>query len=178
MTDRGDHILLVGYRATGKSAVGRLLAEALGMSCVDMDRVIVEEANCSISRIVENHGWPYFRGLETNLLIRLSQGTEFVIATGGGVVLDPENRKLMRKMGQVIWLQADIDIIVQRLRQDTVSAEQRPAFSDQSMSDETAAVLKERTPLYESVSDVTVDTSLKGIGECVDEIVRIVHKRI
>lgn len=176
MTGRGDNILLVGYRGTGKSSVGRLLAEALGMSFVDMDQVIVEEEGSSISRIVENHGWPYFRGLEKNLLVRLAGGAGWVIATGGGVVLDPENRLLMKKMGRVIWLKADVDIIVQRLLQDAVTAEQRPAFSDHNLRDETAAVLHVRTPVYEGVSDAAVDTSTRSIGECVDEIVRLIHK--
>jgi shikimate kinase len=177
MTGWGDHILLVGYRGTGKSSVGRLLAEALQMSFVDMDQVIVEEAGCTISKMVENHGWPCFRGREKKLLLRLSQGTGLVIATGGGVVLDEENRLLMKKMGQVIWLKADIDTIVQRLQQDVISAEQRPAFSEKSLRDETETVLCERTPLYDSVSDMSIETSGRNIRECVDEIMRIVHKR-
>jgi len=177
MTDPGGNILLVGYRGTGKSTLGRRLADVLGMNFIDMDRILIEEARCSISRIVEEHGWPHFRELEKKLLLRLAQGTGQVIATGGGVVLDAENRTLLSIMGIVICLKADPDAIVARLNQDTEGSAQRPPFSDRNLWEETTAVLKERTPLYEGVSEIVLDTSILDMGECVDEIVRIVHMK-
>lgn len=175
MADREENILLVGYRGTGKSTLGKHLAAVLDMAFVDMDRLIIEEAGCSISSMVKKHGWPHFRELEKKILVRLSQGTGQVIATGGGAVLDAENRMLLRKMGSVVWLKADPDRIVERLKQDTESAAQRPAFSDRDLLEETKAVLKERTPIYASISEITVDTSTRDIRECIDEIVRIIH---
>lgn len=175
MVEQCGNILLVGYRGTGKTTLGRHLAQILGMTFIDMDRVIIEEAGCSISRIVEEHGWPHFREREKRLLLRLAQGTGQVIATGGGVVLYAENRALLSKMGPVIWLKADPDTIVERLKQDTAGMVQRPAFSDRTLREETEAMLQARTPLYASISNIAVDTSARDIRECVDEIVRIIH---
>ncbi|NLN60940.1 MAG: shikimate kinase [Deltaproteobacteria bacterium] len=179
MTDRedkrGDNILLVGYRGTGKSTLGKRLADVSGMPFIDMDQTIVEEKGSSISEIVEDHGWSFFRTLEKNLLIRLSKGKGQVIATGGGVVLNAKNRTLLREMGRVVWLQSDPEKIVTRLTQDKTRIEQRPALSDLDLWKETNLILQERSPLYENVHDIAVNTSESTVGECVDEIIRILH---
>jgi len=172
------NILLVGYRGTGKSSVGKRLAGVLGMGFLDMDRLIAEEEGFSIARIVQEKGWPYFRMQEKQLLQRLSCNSGQVIATGGGVILDQENRSLLKKMGVVIWLTADIDVTVERLKTDPIGAEQRPTFSEMDLHEETGLILKERMPLYEEVSDFTLDTSDLSIGETVDEIVGIIHKEM
>jgi len=177
MTDPGGNILLVGYRGTGKSTLGKRLADVLAMNFVDMDRILIQDAGCSISRIVEEHGWPHFRELEKKLLLRLAQAKGQVIATGGGVVLDAENRTLLLQMGIVIWLKANPDAIMKRLQQDKEGSAQRPPFSDRNLWEETTAALKERMPLYKGVSEVELDTSNLDIAECVDEIVRIVHTK-
>jgi len=176
MDPQKRNILLVGYRGTGKSSVGKRLAEVLGMGFLDMDHLIAEEEGFSIARIVQEKGWPYFRRKEKQLLQRLSCNSGQVIATGGGVILDPENRSLLRRMGFVIWLTADIDVMVARLKTDPVGAEQRPTFSEMDLREETGLILKERMPLYEEVSDFSLDTSDLSIGETVDEIVGIIHK--
>jgi shikimate kinase len=172
---RGDNILLVGYRGTGKSTLGKRLADVSGMPFIDMDQTIVEEKGSSISEIVEDHGWSFFRTLEKNLLIRLSKGKGQVIATGGGVVLNAKNRTLLREMGRVVWLQSDPEKIVTRLTQDKTRKEQRPALSDLDLWKETNLILQERSPLYENVHDIAVNTSESTVGECVDEIIRILH---
>ncbi len=170
------NIVLVGYRGTGKSSVGKRLADVLGMVFVDMDQVLVIEAGCDITRIVRERGWAYFRGLEKDLLARLSRQTGQVVATGGGVVLDEKNRTLIQGMGRVIWLKAEVDEIVLRLTRDTEGAVQRPAFSDHDLRDETIAILKDRSPFYARVSDSCLNTSSMTVGECVDEILCILHK--
>jgi len=178
MNFHSGNILLIGYRGTGKSSVGKKLAGVLGMDFLDMDRLLVEEEGFTIARIVQEKGWPYFRQQEKHLLQRLSRNRGQVIATGGGVVLDPENRLLLKKMGLVIWLTADIDVMVERLKQDPAGAEQRPAFSERDLREETGLILQERIPLYEEVSDFTLDTSNLSIGETVDEIVGIIHQEM
>ena len=79
-------------------------------------------------------------------------------------------------MGIVVWLKAEINVIVERLKGDGEGARQRPAFSDLDLREETEIVLRERIPLYESISDLSLDTTVLTIGESVDEIVRIIHK--
>ncbi|MCU0581387.1 MAG: shikimate kinase [Syntrophales bacterium] len=177
MTEPVGNILLVGYRGTGKSTLGKRLADVLEMNFIDMDRIMIKDAGCCISRIVEEHGWPHFRELEKILLLRLAQAKGQVIATGGGVVLDAENRTLLSKMGIVIWLKADPNTILKRLHQDKEGSAQRPPLSDKNLWEETTAALQERTPLYKDVSEVELDTSNLNIAECVDEIVRIVHTK-
>jgi shikimate kinase len=100
------NLYLVGYRCTGKTSVGRLLAEALVWTFVDMDHELVAEAGIPIEDIVDSQGWEYFREREGQLLERLSLATKQVISTGGGVVTVPENIAMMRGSGKVVWLHA------------------------------------------------------------------------
>ena len=96
---RGSNIILAGFMGTGKTAVGKMLAEKLHRSFVDMDALIEEQAGKSITRIFAEHGEPHFRAIETELVKKLSQQKEQVIAAGGGIVLNPENIRNFSQSG-------------------------------------------------------------------------------
>lgn len=112
------NLILVGYRCCGKTSVGKLLADLLSYDFVDTDICIESECRSSIDELVADKGWPYFRQKETQTLAQVLQGNNQVIATGGGMVLAPENRALMKTRGFVIWLAADGSTIVRRLEAD------------------------------------------------------------
>lgn len=164
------NLVLIGYRATGKTAVGARLAEALGYPFVDLDEVLVQEAGESILDIVARDGWPEFRRREKALVARFRHTGGQVLATGGGVVLDPENVAVLRENGIIIWLTADAETIQARLAQDQPTDANRPSLTGGGTIIEVAAVLKERYPLYQAAAQITVDTTHRGAAEVAEAI--------
>ena len=148
------NIVLIGYRGTGKSEVGRRVAARLGMTYVGMDARIVEAAGLSIPEIVAQSGWPAFRDLESAVARELAHGDNQVIDTGGGVIERPENIAALRVNATIIWLQASVATIVARICTDT----QRPSLTGKSFTEEVAEVLDRRTPLYRAAADRSIDT--------------------
>jgi shikimate kinase len=151
-------IILVGFRATGKSSVGRLLAKHLGVAFLDMDQVLTSRHG-EISQVVAEHGWDTFRAREKALLAELIKTKEGVIATGGGAVLHRELWPAMRETGLVVWLTSTLELICQRLTFDPVSGSQRPSLTGRDIREETAAVLAEREPLYRAAAHLEVDSN-------------------
>ena len=111
-------VILIGYRAAGKTTVGKLLAMLLKVPFYDSDSVVEEIVNSPVRNIVAHHGWEYFRKKETEAIQLLSEKGDCVIATGGGVVLNAENVKLLKQMGVIAWLNAPIKDIIDRLNED------------------------------------------------------------
>ena len=147
----GRSLYLVGMMGSGKTSTGRPLAEHLGYGFVDADAVIEQAAGCSIPEIFERDGEAGFRSLESQVLSAISQRHSLVVATGGGVVTQPENWGLLHS-GIVIWLDVVPDQLLQRLNADSTV---RPLL--QTANPETAlnALLNERRPLY-AEADLTV----------------------
>lgn len=164
------NFVLIGYRCTGKTSVGKRLAQRLGLAFYDSDTLILEETGHTVQEIVETGGWPAFRAEEKRIVARLALQDNCVIALGGGAVLDPENVSVMRVNGRIVWLAADIQTIVARLAHDGVSPAQRPPLKGTDSLRETTLILEERTPIYEAAADLTVDTSHRALDEVVEEI--------
>ncbi|MHC1745448.1 MAG: shikimate kinase [Syntrophobacteraceae bacterium] len=162
-----NKIALVGFRATGKSLIGKRLAESLGWSFVDMDDRLVESFGETIQSWVSRHGWDAFRDREAELLARLGEGERLVVATGGGAVLRPTNRKTLTEHFHVVWLRARKSTILARLSQDPRTAEYRPPLTGLSREAEIETLLAERKPLYETVADLVLDTDDKRPDELV-----------
>ncbi len=158
-------LYLIGYRCTGKTTVGRELARRLGWDFADTDAVLVENFGMSIAEWVEARGWARFRAAEREVLARISRAPGvaaprpgIVVATGGGVILDPENLRRMRETGRTVWLRATPETIRQRMAGDAVTEAQRPPLTGGAADDEIDRVLAERTPRYAEAADLTVDT--------------------
>ncbi|MCF8112685.1 MAG: shikimate kinase [Desulfotignum sp.] len=151
--------ILIGYRCCGKSSVGKYLADILSCDFVDTDKYIELQCAASIEKLVAEKGWTYFRQIETKILEQIIHKENQVIATGGGMVLAPKNRSLINAFGFVVWLTADVNTIVRRMTADLQTRASRPRFTTRSLFDETCGTLAQRTPLYEKLADMTVDTT-------------------
>ena len=166
----GDNIILVGYMGSGKSTIGQELAKERGMRFLDTDAMIEEAEDCSIREIFEERGEKEFRDLETEYVRKLSTtAVHTVIATGGGIILRKENRELLRKTGQVIWLMASPEETLNRVKADTG----RPLLDSASlteMEEKIRTMLRERGAAYEAASDRRIDTDGRSIREILDLI--------
>lgn len=164
------NIVLIGYRGTGKSAVGQILAERLGRSLVNMDAEIVRQAGMSIPRIVELHGWDHFRDLETAEARKLAGLDKLVVDCGGGVIEREENVSILQQNARVFWLKASVATIVSRIEGDT----QRPALTaGKSFTEEVAEVLERRTPKYRNAAHFTIDTDLFPPKQIAEQIIAL-----
>jgi shikimate kinase len=147
------NIVLVGFMGTGKTTVGRLLAEQTGMPLVDMDSLIEKRAEKTINEIFAEDGEPHFRNLERELVCELSAKEGQIISTGGGIVLNPDNIADFEKTGLVICLLADVESVLDRVRHDTT----RPLLAGDKEAN-IIRLLETRNPLYEAITH-TIDTS-------------------
>jgi shikimate kinase len=152
------NIYLIGYRCSGKTTLGRALARRLEWEFVDMDDRLVAEAGQSITRMVAEKGWPYFRDLERALLERLATQNEMVVGTGGGIILEPANVATMRARGKVVWLQCRSDTVLRLIQRDPRSEQMRPALTDKGLREEIESTLQEREPLYRAAAHATIAT--------------------
>jgi shikimate kinase len=149
------NIVLIGYRGTGKSVVGEIVAERLGRECVSMDAEIVDRAGMLVPAIVEKEGWPGFRDRETRVARDLAGRDNIVIDCGGGVIERPENIDALGANGRIFWLKASAAVVVERIQDDT----QRPALVEgRTFTDEVTEVLERRTPMYRNASDWEIET--------------------
>lgn len=149
------NIVLIGYRGTGKSVVGSILAKRLGMKCIGMDAEIVKKAGMSIPDIVEKHGWPKFRDIESELTRELSGLENVIIDTGGGIIERPENIEALRNNAVIFWLKASVDVVVSRIADGT----ERPALTEgKTFTEEVAEILERRIPKYQDASQHEIDT--------------------
>ena len=147
----GRSLYLVGMMGSGKTSTGRPLAERLGYGFVDADAVIEQAAGCSIPDIFERDGEAGFRSLESQVLSAISQRHSLVVATGGGVVTQPENWGLLHS-GIVIWLDVVPDQLLHRLNADSTV---RPLLQTTDPEASLNTLLNERRPLY-GEADLTV----------------------
>lgn len=164
------NLVLIGYRGTGKSAVGRVVAERLGMRCISMDAKIVERTGMPIPEFVEKHDWPAFRDVESEIARELSGVDDIVIDSGGGVIERPENIDALGTNGIIVWLRASADVIVSRIEGGT----ERPSLTGaKSFTDEVEEVLERRTPKYSAAARHEIDTDHLTPEQVADEIAEI-----
>jgi shikimate kinase len=164
---RHSNLVLIGYRATGKTSVGARLAEVLHRPFVDLDQVLVREAGRSVADIVAQGGWAEFRRLEKQLVTRYRDARGQVLATGGGVVLDPDNVEALRENGIIIWLIADPAAIQARLAQDQPRDANRPSLTGGDTIREVAEVAEKRAPLYQAAAQISIDTTHRSVAQVV-----------
>jgi len=161
------NIVLIGYRGTGKSTVGKVLAARLGRPVVSTDAEIVRRAGQTVSEIVAQHGWDHFRDLESTVCQDFAARDGLIIDTGGGAVLRPHNVECLKKTGTLFWLTASVATIASRIASDT----QRPSLTGtKSFVEEVEEVLAVRTPKYQEAADHVIQTDNRSINQIVDAI--------
>lgn len=156
-------IYLTGFMGAGKTTIGEKLAEKLQLKVLDTDQQIEKKLNITIKEIFTKYGEDFFRKEETNILKELPVN-DVIITTGGGIVIREENRKWMKKHGQVVLLSADIETIYNRVHTDT----NRPLASKKT-KEELNDLYQTRIAFYEDCS-FSVDTVNKEVTEIVNEI--------
>lgn len=162
MNAKIPNIILTGFRGTGKTSVGRILAAQLQWSFLDTDALLCQRLGAPIADIVARHGWAFFRQAESQLLRELATMQKTVLATGGGAIEHRQEWRELRKCGLVVWLEADLATIRLRLRDDPNSLQQRPSITGHSVQDEIAELLERRRPLYAAGSDLRLATADKS----------------
>lgn len=146
------NIYLIGMMGSGKTTVGELLADKLGLRLVDLDAAVVADAQRTVPEIFSEHGEAYFRELESNVLHDLHRHENLVVSTGGGTPLFERNRHLMDHSGVVIYLERDVEKII-----ETIDAETRPLLK--ANPENVRRIYEERRPDYERAAHATVSNN-------------------
>ena len=148
------NLILVGPMGAGKTSIGRRLAERFGLEFVDADQAIVERTGATINAIFEHVGEAGFREREQATLAQLLSCEGMLVSTGGGAVLDPDNRKLMHERGFVVYLRVSVDAQLKRLGRDRT----RPLLQSGDREQVLRNLSEHREPLYAEVADLMLDT--------------------
>ena len=163
-----ENIILVGPMGSGKSAVGRLLADRLGLTLLDSDVEIEVRTGVDVPYIFEREGEDGFRAREAEVLDEITRREGVVVATGGGAVLDPLTRERLRGRGRVVYLRTSVDQQLARTRRTA----HRPLLMNPDPRGTLERLMAQRSALYEEVADITVDTDGRKVKTVVEEILR------
>lgn len=163
-----NHIILIGFMGAGKTTIGKKLARKLEVQFVDTDEMVETQTGRKISDIFAEDGEAFFRNLETDMLHQLMQREErCVIAVGGGLPMQPVNRSLLKELGKVVFLEADIEALMQRLRGDT----SRPNLQGGDLRERIETLMDQRLEVYLETADIRVSTDTQGFSQILQEIV-------
>ena len=163
-------VVLIGFRATGKTSVGKALSRLLNLPFYDLDQLVEKKAGKSIREIVAEEGWPRFRQLEREMMFEAASWPEGVIALGGGAVMHEDEMELLKQKACVIWLKSPPDVIARRLLADEKTATQRPSLTGAGVLEEIELLLTKREPLYHRYADLEVDSFGRDPEEVAEEI--------
>jgi shikimate kinase len=160
------NLVLIGPMGGGKSSVARELAQRTGWRWVDTDRLAAQEAGLSIPEIFAQHGEDYFRELEAAAVRSLSRLSPVIVATGGGVVLRPQNAALLRALGSVVWLTASEDVLFERISR----TRKRPLLQTTDPRATMRELLAARDPLYAACAHFKIDTTTLSHAEVAEAV--------
>ncbi|MEP6777116.1 MAG: shikimate kinase [Chthoniobacterales bacterium] len=172
MTARGPAISLIGFMGTGKSSTGRELARRTGRRCFETDAIVVAQLGMTINEIFSNLGEETFRDAEAAALRTIPYDDNCIVVTGGGIVLRPANRELIRELGRVVNLTADEETIYERISRRA----DRPLLRTDDPRATIARLMAERQQLYASAADITLDTSGLTPAQITVEILSLIER--
>ena len=169
-------VALIGFMATGKTTVGNFLAKRLGENYqhIEMDQMIENLAGKSIPEIFSQDGEKYFRKLEVLICKKIAKMDNCVISCGGGAVLNKRNIKNLHKKAIIIHLRSSLEAIYERILINGIKT--RPVINKENFEEEIKRIYKIRSPLYQKIADVEVETSDKDVDTIVDEIIERLKK--
>lgn len=163
-----NHIILIGFMGAGKTTIGKKLAGKLEIPFVDTDEMIETQTGRIISDIFAEDGEPFFRNLETDMLHQLLESKErCVIAVGGGLPMQEVNRPLLKELGTVVFLEAEIESLLQRLQGD----KSRPKLQGGNLRVRIESLMQQRLSVYLEVADVSISTDTREFGMIISEII-------
>jgi len=165
------NIVLIGMRGSGKTTVGKILAQKLGRELVEMDELIARKSELSIPEIVEKYGWEKFREIEEEITSEVARRDNIINASGGGVVTREENIQELKKSGVLVWLQANVNTLVSRTGEDT---DRPPLGEGRTVREDMELTFKERKRLYQQAADLTINTENKTPEEVVEAIINLI----
>jgi len=171
------NIVLIGFRGTGKSTVGKLLANRLERDFIDSDKYIEDSTGKTIKHIFEGDGEEGFRKIEADIIAKLSRMDNKIIAVGGGAILRKDNVRNLKDNGFLVLLEATPEIIHNRITQDEKTARQRPSLTDKTPLDEIKHLLEQRESPYKNAADYTINTSYVTCEDIVNEIIATIKKQ-
>jgi shikimate kinase len=168
------NIVLIGLRGSGKTTVGRILAQKLGRELIEMDELVTRKTGLSIPEIVAKYGWGRFRELEEEVTGQVAKLTNIINASGGGVVTSQKNISKLKQKGVLVWLQASVDTLVKRTGEDS----QRPPLAGgRTGREDMETTFKERKTLYQQAADLSVGTEDKTPEEVAEVIINLLKTR-
>lgn len=161
-------LILIGFMGVGKTSVGKKLSEKLNLKFIDTDYEIEKSENKTISQIFEDYGERYFRTLETKILKSSIKEENIIISTGGGIITNEENYKILKNEKNVIFLDASTKTIIRHLYDET---NKRPLLKDsKNLSSKIEELLSIRYEKYKEVSDILIEVNNKNIDEVISQI--------
>jgi len=165
------NVILIGFRGSGKTTVGRALSERLAMEFIDCDDWIERQAGTTIREIFEKHGETHFRTIESQALTELAKLDGKVIATGGGAALKYQNMQIFKRQdSRIFFLEVGADAAFARIQGDATTRARRPALTEKDPYTEVKEQIDFRRPYYLKGADVTIATDGRGVEEIVKEI--------
>ncbi|MEK7992004.1 MAG: shikimate kinase AroK [Thiotrichaceae bacterium] len=167
-----ENIYLVGPMGVGKSTIGRKLAERFNLTFKDSDHEIEQRTGASIPLIFDIEGEDGFRKREQSVIDDLTQIPQLILATGGGVIINSENRRALKERGLVIYLHASVDTLLER----TAFCRNRPLLQTENPRARLEELMEMRHPLYQEVADITIETGDKTILQVVKAIVKRIKR--
>lgn len=162
-----ENLFLIGFMGSGKSTIAAALQKRYKMQLVEMDQMIVERANMSISDIFEKYGESHFRDLETALVQEIQNISNQVVSCGGGVVLREQNVVEMKKSGKIVMLDAKPETILKRVERD----DNRPILKGNKNIAFITELMEKRRDKYEAAADIQIQTDGKSVEEICREII-------
>lgn len=167
-------IVMIGLMGVGKTRIGRELAKALSVPYADSDDEIIAASGYTIAEIFDKFGEDHFRDGEKKVIRRLIEPKLKVISTGGGAVMTPETFDVIKNEAFGIWLQSDIDILVER----TKGNKRRPLLNNTDVRKTLEGLLEKRAPVYQDVSCITVDTNNLSVKKTTQRVLKAIHQSV
>lgn len=169
---------MIGFRGTGKTTIGKILAQRLGKEFIDADEYLEQKAGKTIKDIFAEGGEKLFREIEVQIISELSLLDDKVIATGGGVILKEENVRRLKKNGIIILLDADVDTLYKRIHENTQTQQRRPNLTNRGAYEEIEYLLAYRRPLYDRIADCVINTAIMSKNDAANKITAFINNHV
>jgi shikimate kinase len=164
------NLVFVGYRACGKTSVGKRLAERINWPFADTDEIIQDRAGMAIAEIFAREGEIGFREREREVVAELSHDGPIVLSVGGGAIVDSASVEALKKTGKLVWLQASAEVLFDRLNRDETRKSGRPSRTDSTSPEDIENLLAQRRPYYCEAADAAIDVTDKTVDEAAEAV--------